>query len=67
MRKMLSNGNYLLPAFQDTLHESRERLMQPRMIEALQKQTIGMFVVDEAHCISKWALTSGPDYEELSS
>lgn len=48
------------------LYISPERLMQERMINALQQQNIGMFVVDEAHCISKWGASFRPDYEALS-
>ena len=48
------------------LYLSPERLMQPRMIAALQKLPIGLFVIDEAHCISKWGAGFRPDYEALS-
>ena len=48
------------------LYLSPEKLMQERMIEALKAQKIGMFVIDEAHCISKWGASFRPDYEALS-
>ena len=40
--------------------------MQERMIKALQKSNIGLFVIDEAHCISKWGPDFRPQYSELS-
>ncbi len=48
------------------LYLSPERLMQDRMLHALQKHNIGMIVIDEAHCISKWGPTFRPDYESLT-
>ena len=48
------------------LYLSPERLMQDRMLSALKKCNIGCFVIDEAHCISKWGAAFRPDYESLS-
>ncbi len=48
------------------LYLSPERLMVPRMLEALGKLPIALIAVDEAHCISQWGPAFRPDYEALS-
>jgi len=48
------------------MYLSPERLMQERMIKALKKLNVGLFVIDEAHCISKWGADFRPQYSELS-
>ena len=48
------------------LYMSPEALMKEGKIKEMQKLDIGLFVIDEAHCISKWGPGFRKDYENLS-
>ena len=48
------------------IYLSPERLMTDAMIAALQKLSIALIAVDEAHCISQWGPSFRPEYQALA-
>ncbi|MHB1580965.1 MAG: DNA helicase RecQ [Acidithiobacillus sp.] len=55
----------LLQGTIDLLYIAPERLLQERTLALLQRSTVNLFAIDEAHCVSQWGHDFRPEYLQL--
>src|SRR5213594_3677256 len=57
----LHNGEFRL------LYVAPERLMLSGFLDDVQRWNVGLFAIDESHCISEWGHDFRPEYRQLAS
>ena len=50
----------------DLLYVAPERLLTPSFLQLLERMTVALFAIDEAHCVSQWGHDFRPEYLQLS-
>ncbi|MBS0319628.1 MAG: DNA helicase RecQ [Proteobacteria bacterium] len=50
----------------DLLYVAPERLCTPRCLDLLDRASLALFAIDEAHCVSQWGHDFRPEYLQLS-
>jgi ATP-dependent DNA helicase RecQ len=50
----------------DLVYIAPERLTTARCLEVLERSSIALFAIDEAHCVSQWGHDFRPEYLQLS-